>query len=237
MPVPTLEAHAVDRYLRAGAMLGCDREPADFSLTIAAAPRARIDSLFHQHGLGEKLLTIAPGTIWETKHWRADGFAEAARHFMARGFSVALIGSAREMEACNAVAAAAVGAANFAGQTSLPELAALIERSTICLTNDSGPMHLAVALGRPVVSIFGPTDPIWIGPYGRPDAVLHAQLACSPCYLRVLSRCRHDHACMQQVSAAAVIERMERELAAARVHSPARSADLDRDTASLSSPA
>jgi ADP-heptose:LPS heptosyltransferase len=94
----------------------------------------------------------------------------------------------------------------------LSELAALIRRSTICLTNDSGPMHLAVALDRPVVSVFGPTDPVWIGPYGRPHAVLQAKLSCSPCYLRSLSRCPHDHACMREVSAAAVIDRMETEL-------------------------
>jgi heptosyltransferase-1 len=238
MPVPTLEAHAVDRYLRVGAMLGCDSEPADFSLTIAPAAATRVQALLHRHHFAEKLLIIAPGTIWETKHWRAQGFAEAARHFMAQGFSVALIGSAREVEACAAVAAAAPGAINLAGGTTLPELTALIERSTICLTNDSGPMHLAVALGRPVVSIFGPTDPIWIGPYGRPHAVLQAQLACSPCYLRVLSRCQHGHACMEQVSAAAVIDRMERELAAPSVHPSGKAETASRrETAGLSSPA
>jgi heptosyltransferase-2 len=70
-------------------------------------------------------------------------------------------------------------------------------------------MHLAVALDRPVVSIFGPTDPVWIGPYGRADAVLQAGIACSPCYLRQLSRCHYGHACMKDVSARAVIERME----------------------------
>ena len=68
----------------------------------------------------------------------------------------------------------APGAVDIAGETSLTELAALIRRSTISITNDSGPMHLAVALDRPVVSVFGPTDPIWIGPYGRADAVLQA---------------------------------------------------------------
>src|SRR5262249_44626486 len=93
--------------------------------------------------------------------------------------------------------------------TTLSELAALIRRSAICVTNDSGPMHLAVALDRPVTSIFGPTDPIWIGPYRRENAVLQADLPCSPCYLRQLSRCAHGHACMHDVSARAVIERME----------------------------
>jgi ADP-heptose:LPS heptosyltransferase len=70
-------------------------------------------------------------------------------------------------------------------------------------------MHLAVALGRPVVSIFGPTDPVWAGPYRRDGAVMRADLPCSPCYLRLLSRCMHNHDCMKNVSAAAVIERAE----------------------------
>jgi ADP-heptose:LPS heptosyltransferase len=70
-------------------------------------------------------------------------------------------------------------------------------------------MHLAVALDRPVVSIFGPTDPVWAGPYRRDGAVVRAELECSPCYLRQLSRCPNNHDCMKNVSAAAVIERIE----------------------------
>jgi ADP-heptose:LPS heptosyltransferase len=70
-------------------------------------------------------------------------------------------------------------------------------------------MHLAVAVDRPVVSVFGPTDPVWAGPYRRTNAVLRAELPCSPCYLRELSRCTQGHACMVNVSAAAVIERVE----------------------------
>jgi ADP-heptose:LPS heptosyltransferase len=75
-------------------------------------------------------------------------------------------------------------------------------------------MHLAVALDRPVVSVFGPTDPVWAGPYRRDNAVLRAELPCSPCYLRQLSRCTHGHACMKDVSADAVIARAEKILAA-----------------------
>jgi ADP-heptose:LPS heptosyltransferase len=75
-------------------------------------------------------------------------------------------------------------------------------------------MHLAVALGRPVVTLFGPSDPLWIGPYRRPEAVISAGVPCSPCYLRELSRCPHDHACMRQISSAAVIAHIEAALAA-----------------------
>jgi ADP-heptose:LPS heptosyltransferase len=70
-------------------------------------------------------------------------------------------------------------------------------------------MHLAVALDRPVVGIFGPTDPVWAGPYRRDGAVVRAPPPCSPCYLRQLSRCTHGHACMQDVTAKAVIDRIE----------------------------
>jgi len=128
---------------------------------------------------------------------------------MQKSFAVTLIGSERERALCDEVTKLAPGAINLAGETTLSELAALISRATVCVTNDSGPMHLAVALGRPVVSIFGSTDPVWAGPYRRDGAVLRADLPCSPCYLRQLSRCMYGHACMQEVSAGAVVERAE----------------------------
>jgi lipopolysaccharide heptosyltransferase I len=214
IPVPTLEMHAVDRYLSAGALLGLDDGPADFSFPIPPQADARIAALLDQQGIAnDRLVVMAPGTIWETKQWRSEGFAEVARHFLERNFAVALVGSPRERTACEEVAALAPGIVNLGGETTLSELAALTRRADLCVTNDSGPMHLAVALDRPVVSIFGPTDPIWIGPYRRDGAVLQAELTCSPCYLRQLRRCAYGHACMEEVSAQEVIERAERVLA------------------------
>jgi heptosyltransferase-1 len=210
IPVPTLDLHAVDRYLSVGPILGFEEGPPDFSFPIPPAASANIESLLRRHDIaGAPLVVMAPGTIWETKHWGTDKFAEVARHFLQKGFAVALMGSRRERAICEEVARLAPGSVDVAGETTLTELAALVRRSAISVTNDSGPMHLAVALGRPVVSVFGPTDPIWIGPYGRADAVLQAGVPCSPCLLRQLSRCRHDHVCMENVSARAVIERME----------------------------
>jgi heptosyltransferase I len=210
IPVPTLDIHAVDRYLSVGPMLGLEAAPADFSFPIPPAASDSVDALLRDRALvGAPLLLMAPGTIWETKHWGTDKFAEVARHFLRQGFAVALMGSRRERTVCEDVARLAPGAVDIAGETTLTELAALIRRSAISVTNDSGPMHFAVALDRPVVSIFGPTDPIWIGPYGRDGAALRAGVPCSPCLLRQLSRCRFGHVCMENVSARAVIERME----------------------------
>jgi heptosyltransferase I len=210
LQLPTLDVHPVQRYLGVEPMLGLDDGAPDFSFPIPPEATTRIDALLDYYDIAKaKLIVIAPGTNWDTKQWRSDGFAEVARHFLRNSCAVALIGSDRERETCEAVARLAPGTVNLAGETTLSELAALIRRASICVTNDSGPMHLAVALDLPVVSIFGPTDPIWAGPYQREGAVLRAELPCSPCYLRELSQCPHGHACMQNVSAAAVIACMD----------------------------
>jgi heptosyltransferase I len=217
--VPTLDLHAVDRYLNVGSILGLDKGPPDFSFPIPQSAKTRVDSLLRQYGInGADLVIMAPGTIWETKHWGNDKFGQVARHLMSKGFGVVLIGSQRERIVCEQVAHLAPGAVDLAGMTTLSELAALIDRSTISITNDSGPMHLAVALHRPVVSVFGPTDPVWIGPYGRANAALQTDLPCSPCYLRRIKHCTHAHACMQGVSPGEVIERAESALNASERH-------------------
>jgi heptosyltransferase I len=209
--LPTLDMHPVDRYLGVAPMLGLDDGPPDFSFSMPPEATARIDALLDYYDVGKAkpLAVVAPGTNWDTKEWRKEGFAEVARHLMQKGLAVSLIGSQAERALCEDAAKLAPGAINLAGETTLPELAALIRRAALCVSNDSGPMHLAVALGRPVVSIFGPTDTIWAGPYRRDGAVLRAGVPCSPCYLRRLSECPNDHACMREVAAKTVIERVE----------------------------
>lgn len=211
---PTLEMHAIDRYMRLSPMLGLDEGPPDCRVPIADHAEKRVELLLTSRGLlDQRFAVLVPGTLWETKHWHAEGYAKTARYLMGTGRSVVLAGSPSERIRCRDVAQRAPGVHDLSGQTSLAELAALIRRAAICVTNDSGSMHLAVSLGRPVVCVFGPTDPIWIGPYGRTDAVVRAELPCSPCYLRKLSRCPHDHACMKQVTAENVIQRIEQVLA------------------------
>jgi ADP-heptose:LPS heptosyltransferase len=200
----------VDRYLLLGSMLGFDDGPADFCLPVPPAADAQIERLLVANGLSRQpFAVVVPGTLWETKHWRVDGFARTARHLLDSGRGVVLVGANAEKTRCREVADRCPGVCDLSGQTTMAGLAALIRRAEVCVTNDSGSMHLTVALKRPVVSVFGPTDPVWIGPYGRPHAVVRADVECAPCYLRALRKCPNRHACMEQVKAEHVIERIE----------------------------
>jgi heptosyltransferase I len=213
IPIPTLEVHATDRYLWIAPMLGLDDCPADSRIYLSAETEIRAEQLLGALS-SQPFAALVPGTTWETKQWDSARFAEVGRWLKQRGFAIVILGTKRERPECEKTAQLCPGAANFCGKTTTGELAAIVKRAAICVTNDSGPMHLAVALKRPVVSVFGPTDPLHIGPYGRPEAVLRANLPCSPCYYRRLSQCPHGHACMKQVTAETVIERVESVLAA-----------------------
>jgi lipopolysaccharide heptosyltransferase I len=217
IPLLRSDVHAVDRYLSLTPILGLDEGPPDFQVPIPAHSITRIDALLVQHGLRKlSFAVLVPGTIWPTKHWHVEGFAAVARHLRNSGRAVVLAGSPSERQRCQSVAVLAPGVLDLCGQTTLSELAALLRRAELCVTNDSGSMHLTVALDRPVVSIFGPTDPLWIGPYRRPEAVVRAELDCAPCYFRQLRACPHNHACMTGVTPGMVIERLEHVLACAR---------------------
>jgi lipopolysaccharide heptosyltransferase I len=208
IPIPTVDVHAVDRYLWLAPMLGLDPEPPDLRVYWPPEADERAQTLLRRLRL-QAFAILVPGAMWRTKHWHEEGFAAVGRFLLKQGIGVLLAGTPRERPRCRSIAAACPGAVDISGQTTLSELAALMNHSTINVTNDSGSMHLAVALNRPVVGIFGPTNPIWVGPYRRPEAVVRVDLPCSPCYFRRLSQCPNDHACMKQVSAEQVIGRVK----------------------------
>ncbi len=216
--IPTLDVHAIDRYLWVGSLLGFDDDPPDLTIHLSSDTMRNVEQLLEDHGVTPDmpLVILVPGTIWETKHWTVEGFAGVARQFLHDGFAVALAGTMRDRERCRQIAAAAPGACDLSGKTTPAELAALIRRAEVAVTNDSGSMHVAASLGKPMVSVFGPTNPVHIGPYQRPESVVRVDLPCSPCNYRRLSQCPFDHACMKQVTPAMVVEHVRRIVAMAK---------------------
>ncbi|MBV8640128.1 MAG: glycosyltransferase family 9 protein [Verrucomicrobia bacterium] len=213
IPIPTLDVHAIDRYLWLTPILGLDDSPIDSRIYLSAEIETATQR-FLEHNALQRFVALVPGTTWETKHWQPERFAEVARWLKTQGFGVLVLGRKHDRQRCEQIARVCDGAIEYSGRTTPAELAAIVKRAAVCVTNDSGAMHLAIALDRPVVSVFGPTNPVQTGPYHRLQAVVRADLACSPCNFRRLSQCPHGHACMTQVSAAAVIERVELELSA-----------------------
>lgn len=200
---PSREIHAADRNYRLASMLGFGDVPMDFSVELDDDDRAAAAKLLAESGIdaSSPFVMLVPATRWETKCWPADRYGMlAAMMHRERGIRSVLVGGPADVPlGQSAVNASQGAAANLCGKTTLRQLAALVERAAIVVTADSTPMHLAAALDRPLVALFGPTSPERTGPYGRAQDVVRIDLECSPCYLKKLSQCPHDHACMQRL--------------------------------------
>jgi len=148
----------------------------------------------------------------ESKQWHLDRFAGVARRLAAEvGATIVLTGSAADREMVGRVEQKLdrMPIVNLAGALTLTDLAALLEQLDVLVTGDTGPMHLAGAVGTPVVALFGPSDPARYGPIGSPSRVVRISLPCSPCGLVRLPpvRCRgHVPDCMDGISVTAVVE-------------------------------
>jgi heptosyltransferase-1 len=221
IPIPTLDVHAIERYLWVGKLLGFDPSPAETEIFLSPETETKIGGLLAAYGF-EKFGVLVPGTKWETKHWPAERFAEVGHALKKdRGLDIVVAGTKHDKARCSKVAQQCPGAIDLSGKTSPTDLAALIRRAEVCVTNDSASMHLAVALRRPVVSLFGPTNPVHIGPYGHPEFVIRLDhLACSPCNYRKLSQCSHEHICMNHITSSIVIARIDRLLEEGKCHDP-----------------
>jgi lipopolysaccharide heptosyltransferase II len=148
---------------------------------------------------------------WPTKRWPRESFAKVANRLIQEGWDgVIVIGGAEERAEAESVVQAAGGrAANFAGEIPLRLLPALLREADCLVTNDSGPMHVAAAVGTPVVALFGPTSEVRTGPYGMRHHVCSVTLPCRPCFSRT---CRHTvHLeCLTRITPAEVVRQVDR---------------------------
>jgi heptosyltransferase-2 len=186
--------------------------PQNDAIRLEGSPAARATGMdrFLQLGLGETVIGVSPGAAYGTaKRWLPERFADSAiRVANELGGAVAIFGSKDEHDLCQSVATFVSASIvkpvkNFAGETTLAEFIDLAAACRVYLSNDSGAMHIASALGVPTVAIFGATDDQTTGPTGPLAKVVREPVECSPCLKR---ECPIDHRCMTRVSAARVAE-------------------------------
>ncbi len=167
--------------------------------------------LFVNHiGKEEPLVAIAPGSVWNTKRWPAERFAGLVRMLIRGGKKVVLLGGGEDERLCREIAES-VGSSGVylsAGKLTILQSAELIRRCELIVTNDSAPMHLAVAMRTPVVAIFGATIPAFgFAPYGEKDIVVQTEgLSCRPCSIHGGDKCPiGTFECMWKISPETVL--------------------------------
>jgi len=168
------------------------------AFAISDGERERVAGLLS--GRTRPWVALAPGAIYgRTKRWPASRFADLAARLQERhAAEIILTGSARDREACHAVEAAMTASVvNLAGRTDVGTAAALLAEMDLVVSNDSGAMHLAAAVGAPVVAIFGSTNSDWTSPIGSRVRIVRREEPCAPCYA---DDCEIGIVCLERIT-------------------------------------
>lgn len=193
-----------DRYHAAvEALVGHAVSPGHLRYWVGQPEQSRADAVLAQAGLSghARILGMSPGANWATKRWPTDRYAALAQQALLAGYEVVLTGSQEEAPLAAQILQHASGVRDLSGKLSLTELAGVIKRCQAFVANDSGPMHMARALGVPTLAIFGSTDPkqFLFDQHG----LLFAGVPCSPCHFYGRKACPKGHFdCMQKLDVA-----------------------------------
>jgi heptosyltransferase-2 len=224
------DIHEVERNLSLLFGVGIKQFPKELPRVYPAAEdQKRVNKLLIELEVGhpENLIAMAPGTIWNTKRWFKERFASLAVKLDDEGFEVVLIGGREEEKLCDEIQRLSGSSKvyNTAGKLTLLQSAELIRRCSVLVSNDSAPMHLGVAVGTPVVAIFGATVPEFgFAPVGPFDAVVETRgLKCRPCSIHGGDECPiKTFECMDAIGYERVFSTVLRVLEQARINKPSR---------------
>lgn len=194
--------HQIHYYLDLAKALSAVTDRPSISIEATSSERQSARELLATERISEKtaFLVLNPGAAYgSAKRWHQERFANVADNLARElDLQVAIIGSGAERPIADQIRAGMKSqTAVLNGKTSLETLIGVLAESSLMITNDSGPMHIAAALGIPTVAIFGPTDEINTGPFGPRTRVVKHAVECSPCLLR---DCPIDHRCMNAVT-------------------------------------
>ncbi len=171
---------------------------------------ASVDTALARHHLSYPLkpvLALCPGAEFgPAKRWPADYFAQIAKTKLEQGWAVWLFGSEKDVPITAQVSALATGCVDLAGRTSLAEAIDLLSLATLVVSNDSGLMHVAAALGRELIALYGSSDPGFTPPLNEKAKILSLNLACSPCFQRDCPL-GHTH-CLRELRPQQVLDAM-----------------------------
>ncbi|MGB9601390.1 MAG: glycosyltransferase family 9 protein [Limisphaerales bacterium] len=205
---PSYYTHAVDWYLEVLRVL---KIPVHFNFDWIPVRQDIADSVRRKWLNNSRFIVISPGGRWRTKRWYEENYVSLANHIAGEDKEVkfVVIGVNECFTTGEKIKAVLKDRCiNLAGKTSILEMIEVIRLSEYIIANDTGPMHIAAALKKPVVAIFGPTEPRRTGPYGFPQGVVQASLPCIPCFKR---KCKNpiELECMRLVTPEMVLGKIQ----------------------------
>jgi ADP-heptose:LPS heptosyltransferase len=213
-----LQRHAVEHFLDPLRALAIAPEWSPPRIVLQPAEKRYASALLRRRGLHARDVTVAvhAGSGDPRKRWPAGRYGAVIRWLVGRGVDVLLLGGpADEALVRELHEGLALPRVHRIGGLPLRRMAAVIARSTLYLGNDSGLMHVAAAVGVPVVAIFGPSDPLTWGPIGARNTVLHGSAGCPSCTRQELDACPRQR-CLEAIGTELVIDVVEKKLAARR---------------------
>lgn len=197
---PGQNSHAVEWYLAVAKVLGLDTSAKIDWMPERAAVAAEVRRKWRIDG--SRWAVLCPGARWENKVWPLNSFVDLSRRLLSDypDLKLVVIGGREDMSRGQVLHGVDPDRVlDLTGCTSLSEMVEWIRLADVTITNDTGPMHVAAAMQKPVVAFFGPTAPERTGPYGQIDKVLRAKLPCAPCMQR---RCHFEEnmACLHRIT-------------------------------------
>ncbi len=206
--------HVVDKNLGLLGSLGIVSAARQFPLDVP--PSLVAEAVLERGAQTGPYVLVNPGAAWPNKRWPPARFAGLAAWLHERhGLRSVVIWGPGERELASSIAEASAGAATLAPPTNVGDLLAIARGARLVVSGDTGPLHIAAAVGAPIVGLFGPTDPARNGPWDSADVTLSRFGDCVCHYER---RCRRRHACIEDISLEDVQEAIDRRLAAAAGH-------------------
>lgn len=217
VPRKTFHTHAVDWYLSTLRYLGVPVHnnfewlPPRVEAAAAVLRKWPDENQSTTSNRQTRWIALQPGARWMNKRWPVENFASVVRQLskIQPHIRFAILGDKGDQPLGKTIFEAAPDRCiNLCGQTTLPEMVEWIRRCDLMITNDTGPMHVAAALQKRVIALFGPTEPRRTGPYGQLENVLRIDsLPCSPC---LKSRCHYEkpEECLRAITPAAVLNRL-----------------------------
>ena len=209
---PRETRHVVDINLGLLSLLGIDAPAREFPIETIDSDTARIA----REQTGGRYALLNPGAAWPNKRWPPERLAAIARELFARhGLKSVVLWGPGEEALASAVAAGANGAAVVSPRTSIADVVALARGAAMMVSGDTGPTHIAAAVGTPIVGIYGPTRPARNGPMSPLDVTVSRDSVCQCHHLR---RCTRERMCLLDIDVAEVLDAVERRLAAEATH-------------------